>query len=457
MLNVTELTTDEALGAVPVPSKTTAPAKRWQWPALAGVPVSRLVPIGYSFADQGLAVGGIFLVNVVLARAQTKEEYGMFALCYSVYTFLYGVHNAAILEPYTVYGSGRYRNRFSEYLRLMVRTNTVVALFYTATLLSVCVLLFKFAPKLATRALVGLGLTVGVLLFSTFLRRAFYVQRQAVFAAKTSLLFFLVVSSMLWLVWKVHLLDSFSVFLVLALGWVAAGLSFWRRLQLRNATHSFLDLEPRYWHEHWKYTRWVLATALVVQFTTQGYYWLVAAFISVKEVAELRSMYLLVAPVDQVFIALYFLVLPALASRYATSGRKGFLSLWKRYALLTVTLTALFAVVVRVVGRPAIHLLYAGKFDSVVPILFILAFLPLVMGIGNTMNDAIKAAERPKLAFYGYACSAAATFLLGIPLVSHFGLRGAAYGMLLSGATYSAALTVLFFFKIYKHELQRAQ
>jgi O-antigen/teichoic acid export membrane protein len=252
-------------------------------------------------------------------------------------------------------------------------------------------------------------------------------------------------------------LDSFSVFLVLALGWIAAGLGFGRRLQLRSVRQSFLDLEPRYWHEHWKYTRWVLATALVVQFTTQGYYWLVAAFVSVKEVAELRSMYLLVAPVDQVFIALYFLVLPALASRYATSGKKGFLSLWKRYALLTVSLTALFAVVVRVVGRPVIHLLYAGKFDGAVPILFILALLPLVMGIGNTVNDAIKAAERPKLAFYGYACSAAATFLLGIPLVSHFGLRGAAYGMLLSGATYSAALTVLFFLRIYKHELQRAQ
>src|SRR5208282_6924998 len=96
---------------------------------------SRLMQIGYSFADQALAIGCTFLANVVLARTQTKEQYGMFALSYSVFTFLAGLHNAAILEPYTVYGSGRYGNRFSEYLRLMVRVNAFVGLVLTLILL----------------------------------------------------------------------------------------------------------------------------------------------------------------------------------------------------------------------------------------------------------------------------------------------------------------------------------
>ena len=76
---------------------------------------ARFRQVGFSVTDQAFSVGGMFLINVALARTQTKEEYGMFALCYSVFTFLSGLHNAAILEPYTVYGSGRYSNRFSEY------------------------------------------------------------------------------------------------------------------------------------------------------------------------------------------------------------------------------------------------------------------------------------------------------------------------------------------------------
>ncbi len=90
------------------------------------------------------------------------------------------------------------------------------------------------------------------------------------------------------------------------------------------------------------------------------------------------------------------------------------------------------------------HWLYAGKFDDLAPLLYILAFLPLVMGIGNVMNCALKAAEKPRLVFFAYVCSGAATLLGGIPLVIHFGLRGAVYGLLLSAAAYTTALTVSF-------------
>ncbi|HEU0046222.1 MAG TPA: hypothetical protein VFQ43_01295, partial [Nitrososphaera sp.] len=56
------------------------------------------------------------------------------------------------------------------------------------------------------------------------------------------------------------------------------------------------------------------------------------------------------------------------------------------------------------------------------------------------------ALEKPRLVFYSYLCSGAATFLGGIPLVIHFGLLGAVYGMLLSAGTYMVALAVGFFF-----------
>src|SRR6266850_2760683 len=129
MGNVPQLNTDEIL-RVPHPAvKETRSANGWLRSAVAALPAaSRLMPVAYSFADQGLAVGANFLANVMLARTQSKEEYGMFALSYSLFTFLAGLHNSAILEPYTVYGSGRYRNRFSEYLRLMVRINAFVGL-----------------------------------------------------------------------------------------------------------------------------------------------------------------------------------------------------------------------------------------------------------------------------------------------------------------------------------------
>src|SRR5882724_10813487 len=177
MEETTELPTDEGLLDAHKTAKATPPASSgWRWSPLATP--TKLIPVAYSFADQALAVGGGFLVNVALARTQTKEEYGLFALSYSVFTFLLGLHYAAILEPYTVYASGRYRERFSEYLRLMARATAFLCLLLTGILLLICLVLSKVAPLLFSRALLGLAVTAGVLLSSYFLRRVFYVQRQ---------------------------------------------------------------------------------------------------------------------------------------------------------------------------------------------------------------------------------------------------------------------------------------
>jgi hypothetical protein len=82
-----------------------------------------------------------------------------------------------------------------------------------------------------------------------------------------------------------------------------------------------------------------------------------------------------------------------------------------------------------------------------------LALTPVVMGIGHTMNAALKAAECPSLVFWAYAAGGTVTFLVGIPMVSRFGLRGAVCSMLLSGLSYTAALTVGFVVRFSRDEL----
>jgi O-antigen/teichoic acid export membrane protein len=346
------------------------------------------------------------------------------------------------LEPYTVYGSGRYRLHSSAYFRSMAWINVIVGLLLTVALLTLYVLVGRFAPGMASRSLLGLAATVSILLWGVFQRRVFYVQRQAALAAKTSLVFFVAVVCGLRLTIKAHVLNGFSAFLVIALGWAAASAGFARELPFRKSPEAFLQTEPGYWRLHWEYMRWVLATAFVFQLMNQGYYWLVAAMVSVKEVAELKAMVLLIAPADQVFIALNYLVVPLLAAHFATGKMEDMLSTWRRYALGIGTLTSAFAVCVGVFGKAVTHWLYDGRYDDVAALLVMLGLLPLVMGIGHTMNAALKSMEKPKLVFWAYVCSGSVTFLFGIPLIRYSGLRGAVYGMLLSGTTYTATLAL---------------
>jgi O-antigen/teichoic acid export membrane protein len=409
-----------------------------------------------SLADQALAVGSVFLANVALARSRTKEEYGMFALSYSIFTFVAGLHNALILEPYTVYGSGRYRNRCSSYLGLMLRMNFSFGFVLSGIILSLCLLMWVATPRIDFRPLVGLGLTLTMLLSGVFLRRSFYVLGRSELAAKSSLSFFLTVVVGLWIAGKTHLLNSFWVFLILGLGWVVAASLYGRKLPLTSSQTPFLQSEPEYWGVHWKYARWVFITAFVFQLMTQGYYWLLAGFLSTKEVGELRAMYNFIAPVDQVFIAIGYLVLPAMAGYYSRNRMDRLLSLWKRYALGVLGMALCFALVLRLLGQRMLHLLYAGRFDGLASLLFVLALLPIAMALGNTMTQALNAVEQPKFVFFGFLSSAVATMVAGIPLVIHFGLRGAVYGMLASGVTFSIAIAIGFFLAVHKRSQENA-
>jgi O-antigen/teichoic acid export membrane protein len=408
--------------------------------AVKAISWSRVHRAALSIADQGLSVGGMFIVNVALARTQSKEDYGIFALSYSLFTFLSGIHNAAILETYTVYGSGRYQKHFSDYASLLWRTNILLGLGLTVTLTLFWTILAWAFPVMASLTVLGLAITCGALLTAAFVRRTFYMRGRPDLAATYSLTFFLVSVVLLWITIRAGILNGFSAFVIVTLAWVVAGLSVMKELPRTDSHQNFTQLKPGYWAEHWKYSRWVLVTALVFQLTTQGYLWLAAAFLAIKEVGNLRAIYNVVLPLDQLFSAMSLLVLPVMCSRYATQKLSGLLPVWKTYCLGWSVISLGFAGFVYVFARPLMHALYGGRFDDVAPLVRTLAFLPLVMGIGHTVNAALKAAEKPNLVFYAYVFSGGATLLLGIPLVMRFGLRGAIYGMLVSGATYTAVL-----------------
>lgn len=430
--------------AGPVPSRESSQDTGWFKP----LPALRLGKLGYSSADQALAIGGMFVVNIALARARSKEEYGIFTLCYSVFTFLAGLHNAAILEAYTIYGSGRYHASFRKYGRLLWRTNAWLLTGLSALLLLIWLGFGWLHPGFAPPALLGMGLTCGVLLTAAFVRRTFYIQRRPDLALRFSSAFFVSCLGLLALSIRAGLLNGLSAFVIVALAWTIAALfvagEHPGRVDSADAA-DFLLGEPGYWREHWNYSRWVLATALVFQFTTQAYFWVVAGFLSVKDVAELRAMYNLALPVDQGFTAITLLVLPQMALYFAARETEKLRHMWRQCSLAFLAISSAFALAVGAASLRLLHIVYGGKFDDAAPLLRWYVLLPVVMGIGNAANAALKAMERPRAVFYAYLASGATTFLLGIPLVVRLGLRGAVYGMLLSGASYAVMLALSFY------------
>ena len=107
--------------------------------------------------DQGLFSGANFLVNILLARWLPPEQYGAFAVALAIFYLLAGFHTAVLTEPMTVFGAGKYRERFGSYFGLVVYGHWGLSVFIVLVLgVSALVMHYIGSPAMS-QALAGLA------------------------------------------------------------------------------------------------------------------------------------------------------------------------------------------------------------------------------------------------------------------------------------------------------------
>lgn len=397
-----------------------------------------------SIFDQFLSVFITFSINILLARYDQKENYGYFVLSYSLFTFLLGIYNSLILDAYTVFGSGKFNKSFKTYSLLMFKKQLYFSVLITAFIFTIISYLTFFTKIKINLSLWGLTFALSFLFLSQFIRRTFYIQgniRKALIV--TSIVFITVVLGEIVLL-KINLFNGLTAFILLGIGWLIGTIYFIRKENYSIIKENFKNIYPTYIREHWNYSSWIILTAFVFQLTNQGYYWLASGLLAVDQVGNLKAVQNIISPVDQLFISLSLLTLPLLAKTYIVNMVKEYNLLLKKILFMSIFMSSLYAVFLWFFGPFIIHLLYKGKYDSVFFIIYPLSIIPIIMGIGNVFNDALKARQITKSVFIAYVISGIVTLTLGIFFIKFYGLLGITYGMIASALAYTITLIISF-------------
>jgi hypothetical protein len=150
--------------------------------------------------DQGAFSGSNFILNILLARWLTQEDYGAFSVAFKIVLFLSSFHNAIQLEPMSVIGPANYQENLEEYLHAQIRLNFIITipiaiLFFLAgrILLSTGVI-----DSRLSQVLVAAGLAMPFIFFLWVVRRTFYVRQQPVGALSSSVLYAFLMMGGLW-------------------------------------------------------------------------------------------------------------------------------------------------------------------------------------------------------------------------------------------------------------------
>lgn len=397
-----------------------------------------------AITDQALLAGAQFLLNILLARWLVPAKYGAFAVAYSLFLLASGVHNALLIEPMLVFGSGRHFKNRKSYLGVVLRGHWILTLPTGAVLFGVGFLVGRLHSQSVGRPLSALGLALPLMLFAWLTRRAFYIELKPGRAAAGSAVYF---SALLVLVFGLHsrgiLSPATAVFAMGAAALLSGGVElFWLRCRWPQPAERLTAAAVA--SEHWGYGRWALASALTLWVPMNVYYMVLPAWLGLRAAGALKALMNLANPVLQSFVAFSLLLIPLLVRHRDRGGITLVRRSVKRIALFFLVASSLYLAGLWFFQSPLIGLLYGGRYLELrgLPILLV-GSIPLVASLTRTAGGALRALERPDRVFWCYVASCGVALAAGLPLAWVFGVVGALLGLLLS---YIATATTMYYF-----------
>ena len=389
--------------------------------------------------DQGLLSGSNFFIAILLARWLTRDEYGAYAMGFSIFILLSGFHNSFFLEPMSVFGPESYAGCLGAYVKKLLGFHFVFTLFLSAlAVVGVLLLPYFMNDRGLTSAIWGVCFAVPLILFYWLCRRAAYLKFAPGLAVIGSATY--CAASLVLVVALRKWLSPFMGFLIQALAAIPAVIVLLASLGSRVDPQPS-PANPEVLRRHWRYGRWVLGSTIVNWVSGYAYYVIVGALLPMQDVAALRALRNLTEPCYRAMAAIILLVLPWASSRLVEEGIQGLQRRTRQLNMLFGGCALAYFAALCLFGNRVMGILYAGRYNGSSHLL-VLATAPLVFIAASLGSEiAVQVMQAPSEVFLAYGASGALTFILGIAFTHYWGLVGGLVSILISSATVWVVLT----------------
>lgn len=415
---------------------------------------------GFALGDQAIFAGANFVINVLLARWMVPDEYGAFVVAYSWFLLALQVYDGMLMEPMTIFGSGKYADRMNKYLGFIYRGHVGISLLLALVLGLSVIPVARFDSPLVALAMLGIALATPFIMTRWMTRLPFYVMMRPHLAMVGGIAYFIVA---LVLITVLHNVPVVNIVLPASLSTGDLGGLFWIQINTllspltaalalgaASTVSSFLltvlFLKPS-WNlqddkitargllkDHWGYGRWATATRILTWFPSNLQYIVLPIVIGLSASAALRAMMNLVLPVYMAITAMISILAPFFVRRYRAEGKEGLLRVVRKILILGVAVTGAYCFVITVFGAWIIDLLFAGKYNefATLPFLFTMGLLPVSTVVTIILDASLRSTGHVRQSFQANVIPAISWLTLGVALLAIFGIIGANLGSLVN-------------------------
>jgi O-antigen/teichoic acid export membrane protein len=389
-----------------------------------------------SLADQAVASVTNFATGVIIARASSKEEFGLYMLGFTLILLVTDLQTSLIATPYMVYAPRLQGRAHAQYTGSTLIHQVVFSLLTTLVVIgAACAARFGVGPHGLEPVLWALAGVGSLIMLREFVRRICFASLKL----RTVFIFdaFIGVGQICGLLVLAHfkLLSASRAYWVIG---ATCGLAVLCWLWLnRHHYHLRIDESVLDLKRNLVFGKWVFASGLLWTASTNLYPWLLAFFHGAAAAGVFAACLGVVSASNPALLGIQNFLGPKIAHVYATRGRIGLRKFVLKISGSMAIPVSLLTLIMITWGDRFIGLLYGSRYTGNGRVVATLACNLLLSAVVFSYSRALFAIERADLDF---ALNFAAIFImltLGLWLVKIHGPFGAALGLIIAGGVTS--------------------
>ncbi len=395
-----------------------------------------------TLADQAVASTTNFVTGVIIGRACTKEEFGLYMLSLTIMLYVTNLQTSLILTPYMIFSPRLKGNAQALYTgSTLIHQLAMSALAILCLAVGGVVLSLGMGPQGLAPVVWALAVVIAFILLRDYARQICFAQLRM----RTALLLDSCVAvgqiGGILLLAYLGVLSASRAYWVIgtACGLAALAWLIWIRTEftLRIST-AVLDLG-----RGWSFGKWVFASGLLWTLSMSLYPWFLAGFHGTASAGVWAACLGIVAIGNPLLIGAQNFLGPRIAHSFAEGGRSALRRFALRGSMAYSVLVIPLCLILLVFGGSLMARLYGAKYAGNGMVVAVLAVSVLVSAAAFTFSRALFAMGRADVDFMANFAALFVLLTLGLWLVRAWGPLGAAYGLLIANIAASVSRVVM--------------
>ena len=384
----------------------------------------------YATVDQGIVSATNFLTNVIIARACSKDQFGLYILCLSIILILSDIQTYIVSTPYMVYSPHLNGKENALY--------TVSTLIHQITigLLSIIIIFilsiiphFGFIYRSGLESLLWiLALVICFVLLRNYIRQICFAKKRIIEVLIYDIIVFVIQLGLLYLVYlkgRINIHLSFGIIgfasSIFAVVWILLNTSQFKI----DFTRVYSDLK-----RNWTIGKWFCASGIIWTISLNLYPWILTAYYDSSVAGIWAACLGVVGLLNPLLIGGQNVVGPEIMHRYAKGGILEMKRFVFKVSPCLFALLFVFSIPIIFFGDDLISFIYGEKYKGYGNIVAILVPNLLITATTFSLSRALFAIERANIDFVINLTAIFIQITFGVWLISNFNIIGAAYGYL---------------------------